>query len=229
MGTLMRVLEKAGLVERQDQTPYPSPESEPTTEIDSAPVADEISAPAPAISSDGSLQEQRPFEEIYAEQAVESASFSADKLLRILDGLAALDPVSRKAAVVALDSADDSWSLDGVLADAERKTHALDAAKRQLESHVRDALMQAREAIEARNQKQQDAVTRIRQQISDLEALLQREVTRATEEKTSLEAGAKATKDACIRESARLDQERMRLGRIAEIFGPGKAGSPASS
>jgi hypothetical protein len=230
MGKLLRVLEKVGLVESeadasaQDSAPDPAPEIEP------AAMAQEVVADAPPpVLVDGNLQEQRPFDDIYAEQGVESAAFSADKLLRILDGLAALDPVSRKAAVIALDSADDSWSLDEVLADAERRTRALDAAKRQLEAHVRSALQEAREAIEARDQKQNDAVTRIRQQITDLEALLQREVTRSTEEKAALEANARATKDACVRESARLDQERTRLGRIAEIFGTDKASSPPSS
>jgi hypothetical protein len=229
MGKLLRVLEKVGLVESEagPQVQPSAPESAP--EIEATAMSEDVAAEAPPPLADGSLQEQRPFEDIYAEQAVEPAAFSADKLLRILDGLAALDPVSRKAAVIALDSADDSWSLDEVLADAARKTRALDAAKRQLEAHVRDALQQAREAIEARDLKQNDAVTRIRQQITDLEALLQREVTRSTEEKAALEANARATKDACVRESARLDQERSRLGRIAEIFGPDKASSPPSS
>jgi hypothetical protein len=229
MGKLLRVLEKVGLVESEagqsDQAS--APESAP--EIEAAAMAEDVAEEVPPALVDGNLQEQRPFEDIYAEQAVEPVAFSADKLLRILDGLAALDPVSRKAAVIALDSADDSWSLDEVLADAERKTAALDAAKRQLEAHVRSALQQAREAIEARDQKQNDAVTRIRQQITDLEALLEREVTRSTEEKASLEANARTTKDACVRESARLDQERSRLARIAEIFGPDRASSPPSS
>jgi hypothetical protein len=229
MGKLLRVLEKVGLVESEAEASAQATAPEPAPEIEAPVLAENIAEAPPPALVDGNLQEQRPFEDIYAEQSVESVAFSADKLLRILDGLAALDPVSRKAAVIALDSADDSWSLDEVLADAERKTGALDAAKRQLEAHVRSALQQAREAIEARDQKQNDAVSRIRQQITDLEALLEREVTRSTEEKASLEANARATKDACIRESARLDQERNRLARIAEIFGTDKASSTPSS
>jgi hypothetical protein len=229
MGKLLRVLEKVGLVESEAEASAQASVAEAAPEIDATAMAEDVAEEVPPALVDGNLQEQRPFEDIYAEQAVAPVAFSADKLLRILDGLAALDPVSRKAAVIALDSADDSWSLDEVLADAERKTAALDAAKRQLEAHVRSALQQAREAIEARDQKQNDAVSRIRQQITDLEALLEREVTRSTEEKASLEANARATKDACVRESARLDQERSRLARIAEIFGPDRASSPPSS
>ncbi|WP_440225560.1 hypothetical protein ACQQ2N_09955 [Dokdonella sp. MW10] len=230
MSKLLRVLEKVGLVETDDPPrPVSAPVAEPVTvaEPEPAPVAE--SEPVPEIvAPSGGIVEQRALEEIYAEQNVAAVPFSAEKLLRVLDGLAALDPAARKAAVLALDAADDTWAIEDVLLDAERKTRALDMAKRQLEAHARDQLQLAREAIQARDQRQQEAVARIRQQIGDLEALLEREVTRSTEEKSGLEAEARATKDACQRESARLDDERGRLARIAAIFGTGTGTTPAS-
>lgn len=233
MGKLLRVLEKVGLVELDGRPAVANAEVDMPIEpvmvqtVDAEPVR-AFDAAALDAARAGAPAEQRPFEEIYAEHSVASAPFSADKLLRILDGLAALDPASRKAAVLALDAADDSWSIDDVLLDAERKTRALDMAKRQLEAHARAALQQAREAIEAREKQQQDAVSRIRQQIADLEALLEREVTRATEEKARLDAEARGTKDACLREFARIEQESARLGRIALVFAAETAPAPDS-
>jgi hypothetical protein len=227
----MRALQKAGLVEL-DESGQALPESAPEAEIqvvmDHAPPAEPVAAePPPPVEAGpvGELVEQRPFEQIYAEQSVAAAAFSAEKLLKILDGLAALEPPARIAAVRALDAADDAWTIDDALLDAERKTRALGAARSQIEQQARAALEQARRAVEEREQRQQEAVGRIRSQIADLEALLEREVTRATEEKSALENGARATKEACLREVARLDAEAERLKRLAATFG---ASAPAA-
>ncbi len=215
MSKLLRALERVGLVET-DRAQAPETDAAVVETAPAEPVAAVEPEPSAPI---GELVEQRPFDQLYADQSVPPVPFTADKLLRVLDGLAALDPVSRKAAVQALDAADDTWSIDDVMLDAERKAKALAAAKRDLEQHARAALQSAREAIEARDVRQQDAVTRIRQQITDLEALLAREVTRATEEKTQFDAQARATKDACQREITRIDLETTRLARIGAIFG----------
>ncbi len=223
----MRALQKAGLVEMEegahrvdtDATEAPA-ESSPQVVMDHSaePAAAEPAPPAVPVP-EGPIAEQRPFEDIYAEQSVQASAFPAEKLLKILDGLAALDPASRIAAVRALDAADDAWTVDDALLDAERKTRALAAARSQLEQQARAGLEQARAAVTERDQRQQDAVGRIRSQIADLEGLLEREVTRATEEKSALENAARATKEACLREVARLDAETERLKRLAATFG----------
>ncbi len=222
----MRALQKAGLVELDEQA-EPVVAEAPAESVSavvmdhagttSAPLPEAAPATAPVVA--GPVAEQRPFEDIYAEQGVPAATFSAEKLLKIFDGLAALDPAARIAAVRALDAADDAWTVDDALLDAERKSRALGAARGQLEQQARAALEQARRDIAERDQRQQDAVGRIRSQITDLEALLEREVARATEEKAALENGARATKDACLREVARLDAEAERLRRLAATFG----------
>lgn len=223
----MRALQKAGLVELDENAePIPaaaSTEAEPAPQVvmDHAPepmAAPDVPAPAVAVP-DGPIAEQRPFEDIYAEQSVATAAFSAEKLLKILDGLAALEPAARIAAVRALDAADDAWTVDDALLDAERKLRALAGARAQLEQQARAALEQARRDVAERDQRQQEAVGRIRSQIADLEALLEREVARATEEKAAFENSARATKEACLREVARLDAEADRLKRLAATFG----------
>ena len=55
------------------------------------------------------------------------------------------------------------------------------------------------------------------------EALLEREVARATEEKAAMQEGARQAKDACERESARCDAEAARLRRVSDIFSPAAA------
>lgn len=223
----MRALQKAGLVELDESgeaPPEPAAEAEIPVVTEQAaadvrPAAETEPPPAAAVEPVGELVEQRPFEQIYAEQAVAATAFSAEKLLRILDGLAALEPPARIAAVRALDAADDAWTIDDALLDAERKTRALAAARSQIEQQARAALEQARRAIEEREQRQLTAVGGIRKQIADLEALLEREVARATEEKSALENGARMTKEACLREAARLDAEAERLKRLAATFG----------
>lgn len=226
MGKLLRVLEKVGLVESESAPPAAAEAIvEPIMASDAAAVPEPAPAGIPAEPA-ALPSGERPFEQIYADQTLPSVPFSAEKLLRVLDGLAALDPGARKAAVQALDAADDAWAIDDVLLDAERKKRALEVARRELEQQARLALEAAREAIAAREARQQEATTRIRQQIADLEALLEREVTRATEEKASLAAEARTAKEACQREILRYDQEGMRLSRIASIFGDG---APAPS
>lgn len=220
----MRALQKAGLVEMDESAQRAEAvatevavESPPQVVMDQTPEPVATAPVPPAV--EGPIAEQRPFEDIYAEQSVQASVFPAEKLLKILDGLAALDPAARNAAVHALDAADDAWTVDDALLDAERKTRALAAARSQLEQQARAGLEQARAAVTERDQRQQDAVGRIRSQIADLEGLLEREVTRATEEKSALENAARATKDACLREVARLDAETARLKRLAATFG----------
>lgn len=216
MSKFMRALQKAGLVEL-DEPPAASMSEPEVVPAEVAPPAEpEPLAPSAPLAE---LTEQKPFDQLYAEMGIATTVFSAEKLLKIFDGLGALDPASRKTAVLALDAADDSWSIEDAQLDAERKVRALGQARSQIEDHARAALEKAKQEVEARDARQQEAVSRVRSQIADLEALLEREVTRATEEKAALHAQARSTKEACLREVARLDAEATRLKTIAQIFG----------
>ncbi len=240
----MRVLQKAGLVqlEEGDTPAEPSPESVrhgvdagigpgsdgALEQSDAGPDTGPARGPAAntaAPDATTGIAEQRPFEDIYASQSVAASPFTAEKLLRILDGLAALDPPARKAAVLALDAADDAWSIDDALLDAQHKSKALRSAKLQLEDQARAALASAKAQIEEQERRQQGTVATIRKQIAELEALLEREVTRATEAKVALGNMATGAKEACLRETARLDVEIVRLSRIAEVFAPADTGT----
>ena len=58
----------------------------------------------------------------------------------------------------------------------------------------------------------------IRQQIAELEQLLERAVTRAAQETTSVEAGLRAARESAAREARRLDTEIERLREIPNNF-----------
>jgi hypothetical protein len=226
LSRFLRALEKVGLVEVEARAdaPVAAPEPEPAAIETPSPASVEAAVGTPAAPGTP-IDEQRAFDAIYADAQLAPSPFPAEKLLRILDGLAALAPESRKAAVLALDAADEAWTIDDGLLDAERKIKLLTQAKAQVEEQARAALAHARSEIDAREQRQQEAVGRIRQQIADLEGLLEREIARATEDKAALQETARVAKDACVRESARFDAEATRLRRLAEIFST----SPATS
>jgi hypothetical protein len=59
---------------------------------------------------------------------VPTVAFTAEQLLKVLEGLGALPEDQRKVAITALDAADDRWDLPSVIQDAERKIAALDTA-----------------------------------------------------------------------------------------------------
>lgn len=233
MRRLLRALERAGLVEVDEGKPALDEESgigfEPATDPEPEPATAPKLAPAPEVDGDRreppASVEARPFAEIYAEHNLPQSPFPAERLLRVLDGLNALEPSARKTAVVALDAADDAWTVDDSLLDAERKLRALDTYRTQVEQQTRSLLAETKAAAEAREQRQQDTVARIRQQIADLEGLLEREFARASQDQAELSAAARASKEACARELARIDEEAAQLRRIAEIFAPQPAPS----
>jgi hypothetical protein len=222
---LLGVLRKAGLIEIQDAEAAPEPAlTEPAA--DPAPAAAEPAPAAPASAgAAGEVEENLPLEQIYADGRVPPSPFPAERLLKVLNGLRAMDVSLRKAAIMAMDAADDNWKIEDVLLDAEHKIKALDARKQFLAAQAQAAADSARTEIQRREQKQQQAVAAIRQQIAEMQALMEREVAGASRDKHEAEARAAAAAQACARESTRLDGEIARLKEIPATFGePPKAG-----
>lgn len=246
MKNLLKALERVGLVELEESktngapaveteaaaVPRPdAPAPRPLTPsaAPTEPRADARVRPTPVESSRAAespvqaptaSEEGRPFEAIYQEQGLPSSPFPAERLLKVLDGLAALDPAARRTAVQALDAADDSWAIEDSLLDAERKTRALMSFRGQVEERTRARLAEAKALSEERERTHAEAVARIRQQIADLEGLLTRETERAASDQAELQALAREAKALCARELARIDQEIQRLGKIRTMFGP---------
>ena len=158
-------------------------------------------------------------ESIYRTAGVPVSPFPAEKLLKMLEGLQALPPASRKAAVLAFDAADDNWSIADVILDAQRKSRALREEQVRLAEQLTGAEAQARADLEASAQYQEQATATIRQQIAELEAMLQREVQQVAEQKAAAQAALRAARDSITRQRALLDAEISRLGQIPVTFG----------
>jgi hypothetical protein len=212
MGKFMRALEKAGLVRLEEGADALSAELSPAPpeELAPSPVQEILSA------DECNIAEQQPLESVYRARGVPPSQFPAEKMLKLLDGLKAMDPATRKTAVHAMDAADDTWTIEDAVLDAQRKIKALEEESAHLARQASGAEANGSEELRRSEEQQQAAVAAIRRQIQDLEKLLEREVEKATAEKAQIQARVKAANDACARETARLAAE---IGRLREILG----------
>jgi hypothetical protein len=164
------------------------------------------------------------FNDLFASAGVPASPYPAEKLLRLLDGLRAMDAGTRKAAVLAMDAADDNWQIDDCVRDADLKIAALEAHQRRLAAQLQERERQSGELVSQIRVVLDEASAAIRQQIAELEQLLEREVTRAAQETTSVEAGLRAARESAAREARRMAAEIERLREIPNTFkAPGAA------
>lgn len=185
--------------------------------VDVSPVAPRAVATAPSDPLAGEA-EGIALADIFAAAGVPDSPYPAEKLLRLLDGLRAMDAGTRKAAVLAMDAADDNWQIGDCIADADRKISALDAYKQQLNAQLQDREQQSAEVVNQIKLALDKSTAAIRTQIAELEQLLEREVTRAAQEATSVEAGLRAARESTAREARRMDAEIQRLREIPTSF-----------
>ncbi|WP_300332054.1 hypothetical protein [Accumulibacter sp.] len=177
----------------------------------------------PPVATAGTGQATDDFEgvaltDIFAAAGVADSPYPAEKLLRLLAGLRAMDAATRKAAVLAMDAADDNWQIADSVSDAEQKIAALEAYKHQLTAQIDNRALQTGELVNQIKTALDQSTAAIRKQISELEQLLEREVTRAAQETTSVEAGLRQAREAAARETHRLDAEIERLREIPATF-----------
>lgn len=184
-------------------------------------MTDEPAAPTvPTSSSDKltSLDEAPSWETIYATAGIPGVSFPAEKLLRLLDGLRAMDGATRKAAVLAMDAADDNWRIEDCVEDARRKIAALADYKLQLATQLQLGEQQAAARLADEKAELDTATQAIRQQIAELEQLLERKISQSAQNSTAIEAQLRATREAIAREARRIDAEIDRLNEIPLQF-----------
>lgn len=223
MKGILDLLARAKLVElsaaeRQAATwEAPSSGAETPQPEEPAPVPQ---APPPQALSGEALEvaEGKSFEDIFAAAAVPASPFPAEKLLRLLDGLRAMDSATRKTAVLAMDAADDSWQITDSLADAREKIAALEGYKQYLSAQLQGSEQQAATRLADVRTELETATDAIRRQIAELEQLLQRTITQSAQETTAIEASLRATREAVAREVRRMDEEIERLREIPLQF-----------
>lgn len=203
-------------------TPPPASKGAPPPATKGAPPTARSAPPpksAPGLAATV-VEEGRAFADIYADAAVPPSPFPAEKLNRLLEGLKAMDPSMRKAAVMAMDAADDAWTIMDPLQDAQRKVAALQRARNQLAEVVGASEAEAERELAAADAYQKEATEKIRAQIAELEALLQEELGEVANRKATSQSKLHATREAAAREAARLEAEISALNSILVAFAP---------
>jgi hypothetical protein len=162
--------------------------------------------------------ENRPIDDIYAAASLPQSPFPAEKLLRLLEGLRTMDAATRKAAVQAMDAADDNWQMSDCVDDAKRKVDTLNSYKQLLDAQLLATEQQAVARVEEIRSGLEKSTSEIRKQISELEQLLEREISKSAQQTTAIEAGVRAARETVGRESRRIGSEIERLGEIPAQF-----------
>jgi hypothetical protein len=252
MAKFIRALAKMGLVQLEDgDLPAAPPSASEPTDLDallaearalsgqidatgpgagSEPAAAPVPEPEPAlppIPVEG-ITDDRPLPAIYAEAGIPASPFPAEKLLRMLDGLAAMEPAVRRAAVIAMDNADDTWTVHDALLDAGRKAEALEAARRRLDQALAAAEQQATADLQAQDTFATQATEAIQAQIAELEATLAAELQQVGEQKAQIRARLEAARAARAHQVARFEGEIERLRSLYPAMGEPRPGAPSS-
>ena len=161
----------------------------------------------------------RELETIFATANIPPSPYPAEKMLRLLDGLKAMDKSSRTVAVQAMDAADDAWTIDDALLDAQRKIAALNAEKQQTIAQAQQIIADNQQLAQARDELQCTRVEALRTQIAELERSMAAEIEQAGADKAACQAAGEGAKLAAQREQARLDVEIQRFASLLDMFG----------
>jgi hypothetical protein len=212
MKGMLDFLEKAGLVRKDASVEPASAVSQDSTNPAPGP---EVVLPATTVGTGAPLN----FDGIYANAGIAPSLYPAERLLRLLDGLSAMDEATRLMAIRAMDAADESWSIEDPLADAAAKVKALTAYAGQLQLNLQALARETQTRLDAVAARKEQVVGDIRKQITELEALVSRELARATQETATQETNLKAARDQAAQELAQIDEIGQRLQGLALQFG----------
>lgn len=209
MKGMMSFLERAGLI-----TPEPA---DPSV---SAIAVDEPATPAPALAVEVQAG-GTPLDlaGIYANEGVPPSLYPAERLLRLLDGLSAMDEPIRRTAINAMDAADESWTIADPVADAKAKVKALAVHAQRLELSLQQLEQETRARVDALRTRSELSVGAIRKQIADLEELAGRELERAASETAGIEATLATAQAQTSRELDEIRKATAQLENLAVQFG----------
>ena len=206
MKGMMNLLERAGLVRREgegldsDAGPASMDWGDAAQAVAQAPSGSSDSG-AP-LANDGPVADVSGLSlaQIYASAGVAAASYPAERLLRLLDGLKAMEEGTRRQAIAAMDAADDTWTIADPLHDASLKVAAIEAHAATLRAGVTQAEQDTQMALAAVQQRQDTSVAEIKRQITELEGLLARELARGAQESAAHTAALQSRREAALRE-----------------------------
>lgn len=215
MKGMMGFLEKAGLVRREDGELMTQPELVDTKELEiSVPAMLKASAPTAAVDENATM----PLEAIYQQAGVATCAYPAERLMRLIDGLKAMDEPTRLSTIKAIDAADESWTIHDPIKDASAKVEAIREHSKTIQASLAAAEQEAQALLSEVRLRQEKSTAEIRQQIAELEALLTREIARGAQETTLLESSVQSKKDLVSRELATLARAARELQTLTAQF-----------
>jgi len=214
MKGMLDFLEKAGLVKKDSSTEAMAFSTAPTP-ARASPVANQTST-RPAMVADSTALN---LDSIYAHAGIAPSVYPAERLLRLVDGLSAMDEATRRMAIKAMDEADESWTIADPLADASAKLQALAQHTEHLQLNLQQLERETQARLVAVTARQEQVVGDIRKQISELEALVARELARAAQETAAQESQLQTARDQTGRELAGVAHISQRLQGLALQFG----------
>ena len=194
----------------QAEAPPPLPDAEDSASSDTNEGACEVVG----------VEEGLTFVDIYGRQGVVEAQFPVERLLKLVDGLRALDPTTRRAAITAMDVADETWSMADVLADADAKMAALRAHQRQMQGAADGVVQANRERVAALESSRDGRLAELREQIAALEAQIQEAVGGTAADVAKLQSESESNKAALLRETQRIDAHILNLEELVAHFRP---------
>lgn len=214
MRGMLDFLEKAGLVKKDDATATRLPEVVDTSLVEPA-----LTRASPGVELAAYAAAPLDLDSIYANAGMVASAYPAERLLRLLDGLSAMDDATRLMAIRAMDAADESWTIDDPLADAAAKVSALAQHAEQLQLSLQQQTRETQGRLAEVSARQDKVVGDIRQQIAELDALANREIARSAQETAAHEASLQTATQQTKREIAELAQVSQRLQGLAAQFG----------
>ncbi|MBK9443148.1 MAG: methyl-accepting chemotaxis protein [Comamonadaceae bacterium] len=225
MKGMLDFLEKAGLVTRDEPLAAAPPEAlelgntTPLTAGIPPSAAPVDVASAPPVSPAGAAVVALSLDTIYASAGIALAQYPAERLLRLMDGLSAMDPATRLMAIKAMDAADESWTIADPLADADAKVLALAAHGDTLKANLQQLEQQTQAQLDQLMSRQEAVVGDIRKQISELEALVERELARTAQEVSLHQGNLAAARSQTSAELNEMGQISQRLQSLSTQFG----------
>ncbi len=156
--------------------------------------------------------------EIYAEANIVPSVYPYEKFVKLVDGLAALDDTAKKAAIAAMDAADDTWTAGDIAADLINKRTALVQYQRDIEATVVHLEEQANAAIAETKSASDARVADMRAQISALEQSIQDEFQATGKTIGELHAQLAANKGAGERETQRIGAVVFKMTTVEKTY-----------
>ena len=185
---------------------------------DAPPPPPPAATPSPSLDLGSGIATGRPFSEIYASAEVPLAPYTAEQILKVIEGLKNMPRESMVAVIGVMDDADPNWTINDVLLDVDRKTIALEQHISAMNARVGRERESARQTAEKAQTLLAEATSEIQQQIQELQNQLTEFQAEASQQIAQAEATLREIEHSATTETQRLQAESERLRNIARFL-----------